>query len=290
MKGWLRQRFGLLNPLYLSGFSRSERKVPVLCYHRILPDMRSPTSSCMHLSPELFEAHVARLAGLGFRFLGLEEFKLMISGQVGYDPRAVLMTIDDGYRDLLLVYERLAKKYAFRATLFVVGSAIETAGPFLLHPLDEPAREHLGRHPELWDALGWRELRHLREMGADLGMHGHVHAPVSEIEPNEFERQIRSDREAMERGLGLLPQAFALPFGHDGTYSREHLERLLGCGIRLIFSTRASRVRMPASSLPLPRLVVQTGESPEIMCRDVFGASDIIGAFKHRKGVEVPLP
>ncbi|EGJ49495.1 polysaccharide deacetylase [Desulfocurvibacter africanus subsp. africanus str. Walvis Bay] len=289
MRRWLRRQFGLLNPLYVCGLSRMERKLPVLCYHRLLPDMPGQTKSCMHIPPTLFETHVDRLSRLGFRFIGLEEFELMIRGQIRHDKRAILLTFDDGYKDLLLVYERLAKKYAFRATVFVIGSAVGKPGPLLLKSLDQPASEHLARHEDLWTALDWHDLRALQGLGADVGMHGHVHSPVSAIDPQEFRRQILKDSEAMKAALGFRPWAFALPYGQGESYTRQHLQELVARGFRLVFSTHSSRIRVPATHLPLPRLVVQPDEAPSVMCRNVFGASDIIGEFRRRRSPELSL-
>ena len=84
---WWRIRYG--NP--------STNHPPVLCFHKISDRF------CWEgtwTTPDRFFAYVDRIGRLGYRFVGMDEYLERIGSSGGAADREVLITFDDGYREL----------------------------------------------------------------------------------------------------------------------------------------------------------------------------------------------
>lgn len=61
--------------------------------------------------------------------------------------------------------------------------------------------------------LTWDEAAALRGLGISIGAHTVTHPILSRLSPEEAWYEINGSKEAIERGLGLTPRAFAYPNG-----------------------------------------------------------------------------
>lgn len=149
--------------------------VPVLCYHN-LGGNGVPRAA--------FEAQMRRLAGQGVRALTLAQLADFIAGK-RLDEPAVLITFDDGFRDLHNYAAPLMESLGLRAVVFAINNR--------LRPEDQEGREdeivaheaHLA-FVEHGDRSAWcsaRELAHWADRGVlEIGGHSfrHVKGAVSE--------------------------------------------------------------------------------------------------------------
>lgn len=127
----------LFNLLFPRGFPSPIKRGPgpaILMYHQVVE--LEDDHWAMAVTPRNFEEHLQVLRQ-HCRPLGLPHLTTdMIRGQL--DPRSVVITFDDGYRDNLLNAKPLLERYDVPATVFVVGDAI-------------------GRDTEFW----WDELHYV---------------------------------------------------------------------------------------------------------------------------------
>ncbi|EPR42285.1 polysaccharide deacetylase [Desulfovibrio sp. X2] len=156
--------------------------VPVLCYHNIGGN---------GVSEEMFAAQMAWLADRGVRTLRLEELRSVVDGGKGataLDGPRVLLTFDDGFRDLLTRIAPVLRRHGFSAVSFVV--------PDRVRPEDEEgedapiiadrAHEAFVQRGERRAWLSWSELRGLVDEGVlEAGSHSlhHLMFPVSAPSP-----------------------------------------------------------------------------------------------------------
>ncbi len=176
--------------------------IPVLCYH----DFRDKPSQWA-ITPQRFEAHLKALKAMGFTFLTVSEAVDLLSGRwtKPVPKRAVVITIDDGFRSAYTVAFPLLRQYGAKATVCVYTAWIgKTRG-----------------------ALTWDELCEMVQSGI-IEVASHT---ISHPNPRRMRRKLRQDdyrnrmarelmasQQELERQLGTPINGLAYPGGYvDGT-------------------------------------------------------------------------
>ena len=136
-------------------------------------------------------------------------------------------------RRILLCYERLARhahKYAAVARLHVVFSGVLLAQ--LRDPAFIEASRHLADVPALLDSL--RSAPNIEFIGC-----GQYHAPLPLIPPEDWDEQLRSERLAMESGLGRMLKGYFPP---AALFTPELIPALLRAGYEYVLLSHATLV------------------------------------------------
>ena len=98
------------------GLAVVARYVPVLCYHRF---SAGRSTSAMEVGAANLDAQLRWLRDNGYTVVPLAQVAEHAAGRRALPPRAVAITIDDGYRSALTVALPVLKRYGDPATLFV---------------------------------------------------------------------------------------------------------------------------------------------------------------------------
>ena len=206
--------------LLVAPFTRSE--IPVLTYHSI-DGSRSPIS----VTPDEFRTQLASLRDGGWRGLSMDEY-VATAGIVHPQPRTLLITFDDGYRNFVEYAVPLLREYGFPATMFVpvdyVGRRptwLERDCRLTLDLLDhvrfaDDDRRALARCTEMLlrdELLGWDDLRALLAENIDVQSHSAGHHFMTQLTPDEATDDLRRSRIEIERQLGVSVSAVAYPYG-----------------------------------------------------------------------------
>ena len=179
-----------------------ELDLPILMYHRI--DLVKPTlpeiTQRLTVDPRVFAAQMRWLVRNGFHTVTpLQVFEALEHGRP-LPRRPVMITFDDGYRDVLWKAAPELHKLHLHAVEFVITG--RTSGP-------DPS------------FLTWPELNSLQRLGVVIGSHTVDHLPLAELPPAQAFAQLRDSRAALQRHLGHPVQWFAYPFGSvDPTVER----------------------------------------------------------------------
>jgi peptidoglycan/xylan/chitin deacetylase (PgdA/CDA1 family) len=151
-------------------------------------------------------------------------------------PRnAVLLTFDDGYRD---VYERaypVLKDLGLRAFLFPATDYVGGSRPF---PHDE-------RLPMPNPVLNWSQLRAMDDVFA-IGSHTRSHRVLTRLPRNEAEEEIVASKALIEDRLGRPVQFFCYPKGATGDFSQPLEDIVEAAGYRGSFVTLTGPNTVPA--------------------------------------------
>ena len=107
--------------------------------------------------------------------------------------RPVLITFDDGYRDVLWNAAPLLHRLRMPATMYVITARVG------------------GRDGSF---LTWSELVRLERLGFDIGSHTVDHVDLTRLSSIAAYAELRSSRRVLERHLGRPAQWIAYPFGH----------------------------------------------------------------------------
>lgn len=206
--------------------------VPILMYHRInvvRPSTPAPSRG-LTVHPADFARQMAWLKRQGYRTITQRELfeALMCRRRLG--PKPIMITFDDGYRDVFFKASPVLMRLGMRATAYVVSGRIS------------------GRDPSF---LTWPLLHALERRGIEIGSHTVAHHDMTSQSDAEMLDDLKSSRRALERKLGHRAPWLAYPFG---AYD-ERVERLTRrAGYLLAVTTQAGTVHSARQPFALPRL------------------------------------
>ena len=227
------------------GARRSRRRLStgsalVLAYHAV-SDLGDDPLRRWGVSPERFAEQLDGLARAGWTFIDLEALLRAMRGEERLPEKALLVTFDDAFADLLSDGCPVLEERDVPALVFAVAG--------LLGGVNEWSRSDGKRRP-LLDAGG---LRAVAQRGVEVGSHGMTHARLPEVSAEELERELRASADALE-GLGLpRPRAFAYPYGE---WSPEVAKHAHDAGYEAAFAIDPGRVERLSNRYALPRIEV----------------------------------
>jgi len=169
--------------------------VPILTYH----DIETVSKGRFAITSELFEQQLRYMKENGYTAITLAELDRFLRYEQPMPRKAVVITIDDGYKSAKNIVVPLLKKYGFPATFFIYTDFIGG-----------------GRN-----ALTWDEVRELKAQGFEVQAHSKTHNNLAVSPPNEspadraarLEGEIVSTKQLMEKRLGGEVRYFAYPYG-----------------------------------------------------------------------------
>jgi Predicted glycosyltransferases len=181
------------------------RPFRVLCYHAVRDLAGARRVEQYGIPARLFAAQLRMLRRVGFRFVSLDEVLRAVAGTGGLPRRALLITFDDCYTDLLDDAVPALEALGVPAAAFAVSDRVGATNTW---------DTEIGA-PELplLDAAG---LRAVHARGVEIGVHGATHRPLTDVGPDDLaDETAGAVAEFAARGLPP-PRAFAYPHGaHD---------------------------------------------------------------------------
>ena len=192
--------------VYLSAASRSmgtgecleewfSKRLPVLMYHSVDNHTDAPELG-LTISPKRFTAQMQFLAKKGFTSISPAEWMAWVKKGAPLPRRPVLITFDDGYRNLLEHAVPVLQRYGFRAVVFVPTGLLGTAAP--------------------WDnkiLMTAAELRLWQQAGLECGAHSRHHPRLVNLADHELTDEVAGSMHDLEPIIGGVPLAFAYPEG-----------------------------------------------------------------------------
>ena len=158
--------------------------------------------------------------------------------------RTVAITFDDCYADNLPAAEIL-HQHGLPATFFVPTDYVNTDAAF-------PWDGHLPRMSN----LSWADLRHMTELGHDIGSHTASHPDMSRLTLAQAREELLSSRKAIEDRLGRPVRHFAYPFGGAANFRAEQLPLVAETGYEGCLSALPGFIEPGMAGGILPRAAV----------------------------------
>lgn len=185
-----------LRPRRLGGIeANGHQVVPILTYH----DIESVSRSRFAITAELFEKQLQYLKDNGYVGITPDRLLRFLRYEEPLPRKAVMITIDDGYKSAKTIAAPLLLKYGFPAIFFIYTDFIGG-----------------GRH-----ALTWNELKELKALGFDVEGHSKTHnnlaVPPANESPTERAARLEAEtigtKQLMEQRIGAQVRYFAYPYG-----------------------------------------------------------------------------
>ncbi len=255
---WVRRLFfGLRTTEHLRGARQARRAfsggdgVAVLAYHAVSDLGEDPVLAEYGVPAERLAAQLDDLAARGWSFVGLDAVLAAFEGRGGLPRRAVLVSFDDCYVDLLgeglpVLAERGVPALAF-AVAGLTGGANEWDRP-------------LGaRELPLLDSAGLRELA---AGGVEIGSHAMTHRPLARLEPAEVETEVAESAARLE-SLGLpRPRTLSYPHGETSPAVEAAVRK---AGYKAAFTVDPGIADRSCDPLALPRIEVLASDSMRLL-------------------------
>lgn len=167
--------------------------VPILEYHRIGAEPAgSALTDALTVGTGDFAAQMDWLHAEGFHAITPAELYDALAFGARLPTRPVLLTFDDGYRDVLWNVAPVLRRLHLHATAFVITARI--SGP------DS-------------SFLTWSELRRLEAFGFAIGSHSVDHAYLTTLAPDALAYELDRSRDILEQRLGHAVPWLSYPHG-----------------------------------------------------------------------------
>ena len=192
--------------------SKSVRKIPILCYHRVHKDddpempQAAPGEYCGHVNVSLFRKQLALLAERGFTAVTHDELAKWIYGEKALPEEPVVCIDFDDNR--LNVFENaypVMSEYGYKGTIFAVSRLADGNLPYM----------------QSFPWMNWANLEKLARAGWAVGAHTASHLKLAQLfngaegldGPKRVVEELEGCNRAIERELGFQPVCFAYPSG-----------------------------------------------------------------------------
>ena len=245
--------YGLQTMEFQRGFRQAHStaaggRVVVLGYHAIADLAGAGVLSEYGVPPKLFAAQLDALRSAGWSFIDLDRLRAGLRGESELPKRAILLTFDDGYENVLTEGVPLLTARGITAVVFALTDKIDGSNDW-----DPP-----GRHGPL-PLLDEEGLRSLGEAGVSVQSHGASHRRLTELDSAEREAELRGSRERLG-SIGLAaPVAFAYPYG---VWSPEVAAAVKDAGYELAFTVNPGAAGRTENPYALPRVEVLAADGP----------------------------
>jgi peptidoglycan/xylan/chitin deacetylase (PgdA/CDA1 family) len=172
----------------------------ILMYHVIGERNEAPARFVVPIGA--FERQMAWLARLRFNVISLQEAVQRLLAKDPLPPRAVVLTFDDGTRDMLTLALPVLRRHGFPATAFIVTRAMGGR----IGWTDRPGIAHR-------EILTWDEALQLEPL-VSLQPHTRTHPSLPKIDDDQLRDEVAGSLADLDERTGGAHEFFAYPYGH----------------------------------------------------------------------------
>jgi peptidoglycan/xylan/chitin deacetylase (PgdA/CDA1 family) len=164
----------------------------ILAYHSI----GTPSWGVNDVRPRDFERHLQIAVDEGWSFATAAE----VVAEPG--KQLLALTFDDGVTSVLRNAAPVLRHHGIPSTMFAVSGWAD------------------GGHPEGHEhVLDWPGLAALQDAGTTVASHSVTHPDFGKIDAGQARAELEESRRALEKGLGVTVDEFAIPFGQSRNWS-----------------------------------------------------------------------
>lgn len=166
-------------------------KIPVIVYHSIDND-----KSNLSLTINNFEKQINFLKQNGFISRGLDEIDK-------HKKKQIIITFDDGYKDVHKFALPILKKYDFKATCFLVSNLIGKKNYW-----DSLRSDFVPKN-----LMNTEDINEWINNGMFIGSHSHNHDDLTKLNKLDLEKDLDYSKKILEDKFGNAINNFSYPYG-----------------------------------------------------------------------------
>lgn len=235
---------------------RSDHRIVVLCYHRIVP--RHP-QGCEEAAKvdrftvykEDFSAHISAIKEAGFEVIGLDQI-------ADYQGKGVAITFDDNISTHVAHALPVLQEYGVTATFFL--------NPDCLNHVDDEMKDE--------------DVRTLVDAGMTIGAHNATHTIAASMGPDDFSVAVNACTEFLSRyDMQML---WAYPGGYLGSFTEDQDDLLRQRGF-IRFTTLEGSLAPSNIDRPQSRYVLRINSSLQYVQAILDGRLAVLARFKQAR-------
>jgi peptidoglycan/xylan/chitin deacetylase (PgdA/CDA1 family) len=250
-------------PLVNTGLGSIKGVLPILMYHSISDDPETGVApyykTCT--SPEVFERQLRWLSDSGIRSVGLKDVAQILTRRDAKCEKAVVITFDDGFRNIHTHALPVLEQYGFTATVYLPTAFI-----------GDRRRSFKGQ-----ECLTWSEVQELHTRGTEFGSHSVNHPMLYQLNWPDIERETSESKAEIENRLQTAVTAFSYPYAfpqENREFTRCLADKLSEQGYQSCATTVIGSARMNDDLFKLKRLPVNNCDDDALFAAKMAGAYD----------------
>ncbi len=183
--------------------------VPILTYHSI-----DSSGSVISTSPDQFRRQMEILKRSAFTVLPLNRLCSIIQSREAMPESSVVITFDDGFKNVYQHAFPVLKEHGFQATIYLVTSFCGKNNRWPGQPGSIP----------LFDLMDWTEIEEMAENQMEFGSHSATHRNLKALAENELQEEILHSKEVLVDRTGRTNISFAYPYGKQSSAAKRIVE------------------------------------------------------------------
>ena len=195
---------------------------PILAYHNIT-ESGMIGKRWLNVSSKSFMKQMAYLYHNHYHVIKLEDFVRFMNKEDSIPKKSVVITFDDGYKNIYRIAYPILKEHDFPATLFLTSAFIGKKAIFPWLESNRDVSQRIRENESEWLPLSWREVKEMSTNGISIGSHTMTHPRLGALDEKEMAWEIRESKNMIERKIGKRVSLFAYPFSL--LHSRISVER-----------------------------------------------------------------
>ncbi|MGA2540029.1 MAG: polysaccharide deacetylase family protein [Verrucomicrobiota bacterium] len=253
----------LFHPLHRLRSDGGKPRLPILMYHSVSADPERGVAAYykVNIGPAVFRRHLRQLVEAGYRTMDVAGLARLVGGGEPLPPKTVVITFDDGFRNIYTEAFPVLQEHRFTATVFLPTAFIQGE-----------RRCFNGT-----ECLTWDEVRQLRKAGVEFGSHSVSHPELVEAAWKEVEREVRDSRAEIEQQLGEAVTTFAYPYAFpqaNRPFAKALRNLLIEAGYSCCVTTEIGRVKAGDDPYRLKRLPANGLDDPAFFQAKLEGGYD----------------
>tara|TARA_B100001057_G_scaffold465707_1_gene522111 strand:- start:244 stop:954 length:711 start_codon:yes stop_codon:yes gene_type:complete len=165
--------------------------IPVLSYHSISDD-----KSSISISTNIFEKQIIFLKKLSYESVNFDEIDPNKKNQI-------ILTFDDGYKDILVNALPILKKYNFKATCFFVTNLIGKNNNW----------DNKKENYKIKELMNPDDIKKWYENGMSVQSHSHNHLDLTKLSDMEIINELEYSKKYLQEKFNIMSDVFCYPFG-----------------------------------------------------------------------------
>lgn len=208
----------------------------IIVFHKLT---RRPVIGTSWHTPHQFEATLRWFKEQGFKGITPQEIL-----DHPFKEKSLLVTFDDGYREVYTLGLPILEKYGFKPLIFLIAGYI--------------GKENRWDYGVRFRHLSWEEIMELKKRGYAFGSHTLTHPDLTKLSLKELYRELSESKRILEDRLGKI-DLLSYPFGRYN----ERVKRVAReVGYRMAFGYDSGS---PSEPLSMGRIPLRFMDIPSLL-------------------------
>lgn len=220
-------------------------RVPILMYHyiRVSSDPGDRLGFNLSVTPADFSRQMDWLAANGYHPIDFDDLRGYLLGQEDLPSRPVILSFDDGYRDMYTTAFPILRSHQFKAVSYIVSGFVNS--------------------PQYVTA---DQVMEMDVNGIQIGAHTVSHADLTRVSAPDLRREVFDSKASLEALVGHPVFDFCYP---TGKFNDAVVRMVQEAGFQTATTTQPGVAHSAAERFVLTRVRVSGGESLEQFISDL---------------------